>query len=578
MTTVHPKPKAKKRFEVKVPEPYKFIRTLGQGSFGSVHEVSKTPTGERFAMKILTFSTESDFAKNEHEIRKLSENQHRNVVGFVEAIEGDNAHFVVLELCSHSLSFEISEVAKVGGKMDVVRVYRVMRDVLDGLAFLHSRGEIYGDLKGSNVLIGSDGTAKLGDFGGVVGTQTLKTNNSAECGTMQFWAPELFSRTVGRDREIGSSAGDMWAFGQLLLEMLTSRWWIVGENAVEIQQSVLGFEIGSICVSVGIVGEVQTLLSLLLSKNPSHRISSAELVRTNRLQSVLGPETPLSRFVTQELESTRKQFEATRDELDEHKRTQELLLQHEQEKNNQLEMELKNEKEKNARLERELAESKSNQTKPPLQPAPHSSGVRSNGPLASSAARQGTVIRSQIGAAAIELFDRRQWTVYGNVFTKSETSQASLISFEFEAEVARLSLTIRKELRDTFGVGIISSYLSNKALTTYFPDLKGGAGWELYPNLRFAKQNEKVTNRRSACLGGRAGQRVVLEADGREGKRTLKLSQDGTTQPVFFTNIPVPFRFAVKIWNLYNAVEIESVSVVSSPQMVGGRIAVAMDE
>ncbi|KAK2949770.1 putative CAMK family protein kinase [Blattamonas nauphoetae] len=532
-------------------------------------------------MKILTFSTESDFSKNEHEIRKLSENQHRNVVGFVEAIEGDNAHFVVLELCSHSLESEISEVAKVGGKMDVVRVYRVMRDVLDGLAYLHSRGEIYGDLKGSNVLIGSDGTAKLGDFGGVVGTQTLKTNNSAECGTMQFWAPELFSRTVGRESEIGSSAGDMWAFGQLLLEMLTSRWWIVGENAVEIQQSVLGFEIGSICVSVGIVGEVQILLSLLLSKNPSHRISSAELVRTNRLQSVLGPETPQSRFVTQELETTRNELEITGNNLDEHKTTHERLRQQGQRTIQQLESErnaLKQAEEKIVHLERELAELRSNQTQPPLQPAPHSNGVRSNGPLASSAARQGTVQRHHIGAAAIELFDQNEWTVSGNVFTKLQTSFASLVSFEFGAEVARLSLTIRKGPNRSFAIGIISSSLSNTALTNYFPNWKRGAGWNLQPNWQHSQQNMKATNDGSACLAGREGQRVVLEADGREGKRTLKLSQDGETAPVFFTNIPVPFRFAVNIWNLYNAVEIESAEIVSSPQMVGGTIAVAMDE
>ncbi|KAK2957324.1 putative Mitogen-activated protein kinase kinase kinase 5 [Blattamonas nauphoetae] len=308
-------PKAKKRFEVKVPEPYKFIKTLGQGRFGSVHEVSKTPSDEHFAMKILPFTSESDFEKNEHEISKLSKNQHRNVVGFVEVIEGDNAHFVVLELCDHSLQDELCENQKLGGKMDVVRVYRVMRDVLDGIAFLHSRGEIYGDLKGSNVLIGKDGIAKLGDFGGVVGTGTIKTSNSAECGTMQFWAPEFFKLAGKTESQIGSFAGDMWAFGQLLLEMLTSRSWIVGGSSVEIEKSVLGFDIDEICSTEGIVGEVQILLSLLLSKNPSQRISSAELVRTNRLQSVLGPETPLSRFLSQELDETRTQLLTRENEL-----------------------------------------------------------------------------------------------------------------------------------------------------------------------------------------------------------------------------------------------------------------------
>ncbi|KAK2957315.1 putative serine/threonine protein kinase [Blattamonas nauphoetae] len=315
MTTVKPKPKAKKRFEVKVPEPYKFIKTLGQGRFGSVHEVSKTPSDEYFAMKILPFTSESDFEKNEHEILKLSKNQHRNVVGFVEVIEGDAAHYVVLELCSHSLHDELFENQKLGGKMDVVRVYRVMRDVLDGIAFLHSRGAIYGDLKGSNVLIGKDGIAKLGDFGGVVGTGTMKTSNSAECGTMQFWAPEFFKLAGKTASQIGSFAGDMWAFGQLLLEMLTSRSWIVGGSSVEIEKSVLGFDIGEICSKEGIVGEVQILLSLLLSKSPSQRISSAKLVRTNRLQSVLGPETPLSRFLTQELESLENTLSAAQEEI-----------------------------------------------------------------------------------------------------------------------------------------------------------------------------------------------------------------------------------------------------------------------
>ncbi|KAK2947022.1 hypothetical protein BLNAU_18024 [Blattamonas nauphoetae] len=246
----------------------------------------------------------------------------------------------------------------------------------------------------------------------------------------------------------------------------------------------------------------------------------------------------------------------------------------------QLDMEVKKEKERTAQYENEMTTLRMTQTQPPLQPAPHSSGVRSNAALASSAARQETVGRTQIGAAAIEqlLFDQTDWTLSGNVFTKSRECYASLVSFEFGAVVARLSLTIRKGPSLWFTVGLISSKLSNEALTEYLPTLKGGAGWELHATCLYAMQNGFDTSYGYACLGGREGQRVVMEADEREGKRTLKLSQDGETQPVYFTNIPVPFRFAIHINNANDAVEIKSAEVVEKPQMDGETIAVAMDE
>ncbi|KAK2952742.1 hypothetical protein BLNAU_12391 [Blattamonas nauphoetae] len=186
--------------------------------------------------------------------------------------------------------------------------------------------------------------------------------------------------------------------------------------------------------------------------------------------------------------------------------------------------------------------------------------------------------RYQIGAAAIELFDQDEWTVSGNVFSRLQDLWASLVSFEFGAVVARLSLTIRKGPTNDFAVGIISFSLSKKVLREFFPLMKGGAGWGLFLSARCALQNQKMIMKGSACLEGRKGQRVVLEADGREGKRTLKLSQDGETQPVIFTNIPVPFRFAVCITEKDDGVEIESVEAVDEPLIVGGMISVQMDE
>ncbi|KAK2948339.1 hypothetical protein BLNAU_16685 [Blattamonas nauphoetae] len=186
--------------------------------------------------------------------------------------------------------------------------------------------------------------------------------------------------------------------------------------------------------------------------------------------------------------------------------------------------------------------------------------------------------RTKIGATAIEFLDKTHWIISGNVFSKSQNTCDSLLSFEFGADVARLSLIIKNGPNPGFAVGIVSSDLSSEALTRYFPDLKGGAGWNLFSLTQNAKQNKKDTNYGSACLEGREGQRVVMEADGREGKRTLKLSKDGETQPIFFTNIPVPFRFVIQMLQTGASAEIVSSEVINEPQMVGGTTPIMIDE
>ncbi|KAK2947593.1 hypothetical protein BLNAU_17498 [Blattamonas nauphoetae] len=107
--------------------------------------------------------------------------------------------------------------------------------------------------------------------------------------------------------------------------------------------------------------------------------------------------------------------------------------------------------------------------------------------------------------------------------------------------------------------------------------MKGGAGWNCYPTIRISRQNNKESHEGSACKAGAVGQRVVMEADGRGGKRTLKLSQDGETQPVFFSNIPVPFRFVILPSTKGNSVEIVSSEVLEEASMVGGSLEVVMD-
>ncbi|KAK2947809.1 hypothetical protein BLNAU_17229 [Blattamonas nauphoetae] len=175
------------------------------------------------------------------------------------------------------------------------------------------------------------------------------------------------------------------------------------------------------------------------------------------------------------------------------------------------------------------------------------------------------------GIAAIEVFQQDEFALTGNVLTKISITIRHLLSHSFGAVVVRFTFIIRA-INDSFHFGLISTALTEEIMKEQdlFISLRGGAGWNCYSDFCYLVQNKKASHNKSACKAGMIGQRVVMEADGREGIRTLKLSQDGETQPVFFSNIPVPFRFVIHPFWQENSVEIVSTEVLREPSMVGG--------
>ncbi|KAK2947430.1 hypothetical protein BLNAU_17676 [Blattamonas nauphoetae] len=188
------------------------------------------------------------------------------------------------------------------------------------------------------------------------------------------------------------------------------------------------------------------------------------------------------------------------------------------------------------------------------------------------------VVRSRSGAAAIEWFTPDGSSLTGSVFSHFEGECTTLLSFSCGKVVARFTFTFRRFSKWT-AVGIVASSQTEKVKGGgYFPSLLGGAGWNVHKQWRDTCQNGKKSSSGSACKAGAAGQRVVLEADGRDGKRTLRLSQNGQTQPTFFSLIPFPFRFAIILYGRYDNVEIESVEELTEPTMTGGTTEIRMDE
>lgn len=87
--------------------------------------------------------------------------------------------------------------------------------MLLALEFLHKHDIVYRDLKLDNVLLGSDGHVRLGDYGLCKFNMGHNATTGSFCGTPEFMAPEIcagsrYTRSV-----------DWWTFGVLIYEMLT---------------------------------------------------------------------------------------------------------------------------------------------------------------------------------------------------------------------------------------------------------------------------------------------------------------------------------------------------------------------
>ncbi|KAG8956486.1 hypothetical protein FRC03_010787 [Tulasnella sp. 419] len=115
----------------------------------------------------------------------------------------------------------IQHLSRIGLEEVNIRIW-LIRDVVEGLDYLHSIGLVHGDLRGETVLVDDDGTARIANSGtfyfvrDVVRSYNIRHNIQHR----RYWAPELLDKD-GEDEPTLKS--DVWAFGCLASQVLTNR-------------------------------------------------------------------------------------------------------------------------------------------------------------------------------------------------------------------------------------------------------------------------------------------------------------------------------------------------------------------
>ncbi|KAF7329372.1 Kinase-like protein [Mycena kentingensis (nom. inval.)] len=102
-------------------------------------------------------------------------------------------------------------------------VNRLIREIAQGLAFLHDQNVVHGDLRGSNILVDDDGHASLTDFGlTVLSDATTQSQTQHGAGSVRWMAPETLNPPAcGLERFARTTASDIYAFACVCLELFT---------------------------------------------------------------------------------------------------------------------------------------------------------------------------------------------------------------------------------------------------------------------------------------------------------------------------------------------------------------------
>lgn len=203
---------------------------IGQGSFGSVYLALHSLTGELMAVKQVELpsvqpNTEIDKKKTnmiaalKHEIDLLRDLQHPNIVHYLGTCTDEHHLNIFLEYVPGG---SIAAMLKQYNTFQEPLVRNFVRQILEGLNYLHFRDIIHRDIKGANVLVDNKGGIKISDFGiskRVEASSMLGSSSHLNRPSLQgsvFWmAPEVVRQTAHTKK------ADIWSLGCLVVEMFS---------------------------------------------------------------------------------------------------------------------------------------------------------------------------------------------------------------------------------------------------------------------------------------------------------------------------------------------------------------------
>ncbi len=208
---------------------YEIHELIGVGGMAYVYRAYDRQEDRWVAIKILKeeFSNDSDFLRRfRNESKAIALLSHPNIVRIYDVSFGDQIQYIVMEYID---GITLKQYIEQQGAIRWQEVVHFMIQILDALEVAHDKGIIHRDIKPQNILLLSDGTIKVTDFGiaRFVESETQTMTDKA-IGSVHYISPEQARGDYITDK------ADIYSTGVMMYEMLTGRLPFVADTAVSV--------------------------------------------------------------------------------------------------------------------------------------------------------------------------------------------------------------------------------------------------------------------------------------------------------------------------------------------------------
>jgi len=266
---------------------YEIVSPLGAGGMGVVYRARDTRLGRDVALKFLPADFAEDperHARFEREAKLLASLNHPHIAVLFGLEHLDGQHALAMELVEgEGLDERIGR-----GPIPVEEAVAIALQIADALEAAHEKGIVHRDLKPANVRVRPDGTVKVLDFGlakawegsasgsDIGNSPTITAHHTRAgviLGTAAYMSPEQ-----ARGKPVDRRA-DIWAFGCVVLEMLTGSRTFGGDTVTDVIAAVVTRDPDWSALPAGMSPRVVQALKRCMEKDPRRRFRDIGDVR-----------------------------------------------------------------------------------------------------------------------------------------------------------------------------------------------------------------------------------------------------------------------------------------------------------